>query len=59
MMVYRKRGIITEIGKKGKVSFRQSQVVVNYLDWVDKSLVIRSGVGIFVRPTSRQDCWKL
>jgi len=34
MMVYRKRGIITEIGKekKGKVSFRQSQVVVNYLD---------------------------
>jgi len=32
MIVYRKREIIIEIGKKGKVSFRQSQVVVNYLD---------------------------
>jgi hypothetical protein len=32
MIVYRKRGITTEIGKKGKISFRQSQAVVNYLD---------------------------
>jgi hypothetical protein len=32
MIVYEKRGIIIEIGKKEKVSFRQSQGVVNYLD---------------------------
>jgi hypothetical protein len=32
MIVYRKRGIVTKTGKRGKVSFRQIQMAVNYLD---------------------------